>query len=330
MWKAIRCGGGWPSGSFSDGEKCKVWYICGVQACYKEGVWDPDDNKCIITNDNGNPYPGCTSDHRENPNADYAADYCGSSGKGDGKCEEACGASPACDERDPNKFYDLDGDGYKELFCDSNCQAHVCNENHKCDSITWDGDNYTCTYVWVSSSRAVWKWQYWSGEMSYLEDKYGYGEQECSDRYDNDCDGDTDCRDSECPGVAGCCYYDSDCPVNQTTHVRGKCCSPYGHALEPDCDRDNPDYKCKYKSCESNSDCDYDYCCTHEGPSTTGNPGPGETPGRCVKEGTIVDDVYLCDPIEGWGSDKTVRQQDRDILFFIREALRLFGLEVYG
>jgi len=323
MWKAIRCGGGWPSGSFSDGEKCKVWYICGVQACYKEGVWDPDDNKCIITNDNGNSYPGCTSDHRENPNADYAADYCGSSGKGDGYCEEACGASPLCDEKEPNKFYDLDGDDYEELFCDSNCQAHVCDENHACESITWYGDTYKCTYVWVSSSRAVWKWQYWSGDMSYLEDKYGYGEQECSDRYDNDCDGDKNCRDSGCRGVAGCCYYDSDCPVNQTTHVRGKCCSPYGHAEKDVCP--TYDYKCKYKRCKSNSDCEDGYCCTHES-----NPGPGEDPGRCVKEGTIVTDVYFCDPIEGWGSDKTVRQQDRDILFFIREALRLFGLEVYG
>ena len=323
MWKAIQCGGGWPSGSFSDGEVCKVWYLEWGNLRYKEGVWDPDDNKCIITNDNGNPYPGCTANHRENSSASYAADYCGSSGYGDGQCEAACGASPECDERYPNQMYDLDGDGYNEVFCDSNCIAHICNNDTICNSITYYGYTYKCTRYWISSSNAVWWWTYWSGDMNYLESGT-YGEQECTDGYDNDCDGYRDCRDSGCRGIAGCCYYDSDCPVNQSTHIIGRCCSPGGTA-RPQGLCEDYDYMCKYvSSCRTRWDCENGYCCTREG-----DPGPGESEGRCVGEGTIINDVYLCDPVEGWGKGKEEKRKS-DLLALVRETLGLFGLGFQG
>jgi len=159
--------------------------------------------------------------------------------------------------------------------------------------------------------------------MNYLESGT-YGEQECTDGYDNDCDGYRDCRDSGCRGIAGCCYYDSDCPVNQSTHIIGRCCSPGGTA-RPQGLCEDYDYMCKYvSSCRTRWDCENGYCCTREG-----DPGPGESEGRCVGEGTIINDVYLCDPVEGWGKGKEEKRKS-DLLALVRETLGLFGLGFQG
>jgi hypothetical protein len=82
------------------------------------------------------------------------------------------------------------------------------------------------------------------------------------------------------------CCTDSDCPSKDGR--KGICES---HA-------------CRWGPCYDNSNCDPGYCCetaAYSGASITITPPYG-----CVKEGTIKDDKYLCDPPRWTSSSQTV------------------------
>lgn len=120
MWKAITCDAGWPSESFSDGEVCKVWWREGLTIHNREGKWDPDSNTCIIKCNN----------KRESTASD-ARDKCGSSEAGDGKCEQACGADPCCDESSGGEYI-------------------LTND---CKGYCWDNCSFTPWSVSITASR---------------------------------------------------------------------------------------------------------------------------------------------------------------------------------
>jgi hypothetical protein len=240
MWKQIGCNK-WPSGN--EGDDCKVW----AGPLSREGKWDPDDKACIIK---------CNG-AIESTDSD-ARDYCGNSGSGDGKCEQACGADEACDEKYPGIFYDTNNDGYDDLYCDSSCKAHFCNSGTECTSMA----GRTCQYYWsFSSKKATWWWS----TTIFPED--GYPVEECFDNHDNDCNGYKDCADSGCAGKTNpntgvtCCQSDSDCPgYDPNTHLKYYCeCDKSGCSIYV---IENPSYTCKTKGkCSTSSDCDSSYCC---------------------------------------------------------------------
>ncbi len=184
-------------------------------------------------------------------------------------CESACGADEACDEKNPNTFYDRNGDGLEDLYCDSSCKAYFCNSSTECNSTA----GKTCQYSWVSSKKAVW---WWNNPVSY--DENGSPIQECFDGYDNDCDGYKDCADPGCVGKTDpntgvtCCQTASDCPA----------CSS---GVQPVCENN----KCKcYENCGGQyPPCDSNHCCTYDIDKSK--------PGTCVSPPTISSDKkWLC------------------------------------
>jgi hypothetical protein len=139
------------------------------------------------------------------------------------KCEKARGASPECDGKDPQFYYDTNNDREYDLYCDSNCKAYVCNANYECKSP--DG-LYKCHY------RNDWGYRGWRFGIYSIsifpsfED--GQPAEECFDGYDNDCDGKKDCADPRCAGQINpnnpneiCCQKHSDCPGRD--NMEGKC-----------------------------------------------------------------------------------------------------------
>ena len=206
-------------------------------------------------------------------------------------CESACGADPECDEKFPNSFYDTDGDGYNDLYCDSNCKAFKCDSNNQCASFQIQTGKGTYTYYchrYVDSNgNGHWRW--WATVDYTYED--GSPWQECFDGYNNDCDDKTDCADSGCAGVRNpntgevCCQTDSNCPPKD--NVKGKCRSPSGSGGTP------YDYTCVWLPCSSNADCVDGTCCTAD----RYGPSPGAPNGVCVGKGIYsANRKYLCDP----------------------------------
>jgi len=290
MWKEIKCGGGWPSGS--EGDLCKVWWLDITGWHSRQGYWDPDLDAsgraaCVIK---------CTSDRRESTESD-ARDYCTGSGPGDGKCEQACGADAACDEYFPGTYLDTNGDTYGDLYCDFSCLANPCNSNNECKKVS--GNYQYCIYV-NTGSGGYWTW---SNPSLFQED--GNPWQECFDGYDNDCDGAKDCADTYCKGVKNpntnvvCCQSDDDCKdangkdrYDPVSHTKIVCDSPSG-SYEP---KENT-YTCQpLRSCSKAEDCEDTWCCVT--PNIDSNSA---NQGKCWQRGIYTNNPkYLCDPPEGF------------------------------
>jgi hypothetical protein len=264
----------WDTSPSYNGQICKKkWGLtCGrVDGGEEEGKWDSSDSKCVV----------CDSYRRETGYFDCNGDY-----SGDYKCESACGADPACDEKLPNGMYDTDGDGYFDLYCDSNCYAYKCNASTECSSILW----YKCSYNYYYSTS--------SPRYDWLSSPHeGYPWQSCFDNHDNDCDGYKDCADSDCRGVRNqntgviCCQSDSDCSgYDPTTHTKYVCeCQDSSK-----CSITGSSYTCKPKpSCRLPEDCDNGWCCDY----SVGGLG------SCKQKGMITSyggRSYICDPPEGF------------------------------
>jgi hypothetical protein len=279
MWKGIDCSS-YPSWAGSEGDVCKVWYQTGpISYASKQGNWDPDDNACII-NCNGK---------RESSLSD-ARDYCGSSGAGDSKCEQACGADPKCDEKDT--LYDCgtngkctsdctcceasDSDGGEDYLVKGTTTGLVSSNHHNvlsCDTKT--------DYCWDSTTLV---------EYYVTSDKYlNWRSYSCSLRND----GNVRCIDGRCG-----CLYDSDCPPGGPNNlVKGKCDSPSG--------TDNPDtsgytYTCYWMPCKKNEECVDNSCCV-----TSSQDSNKANQGKCVSQGIYSNNPkWLCDPPNGWASNR--------------------------
>src|SRR3989344_4795281 len=80
----------------------------------------------------------------------------------------------------------------------SSCTEGACDyENHKyCSSNTWVDDDY-CDLSRCGDD--VHSFGY-----CFCEDSDALSETDCSDDVDDDCDGNVDCRDSDCSGKEGC------------------------------------------------------------------------------------------------------------------------------
>ncbi len=77
-----------------------------------------------------------------------------------GKCSAACGASSQCDDVSPGSFVDNN-----KVYCDSECNAHVCNEGSKCST---EVSGYVCV-----NDGSNWKWI----SKSENKDNADYGDQ---------------------------------------------------------------------------------------------------------------------------------------------------------
>ena len=208
------------------------------------------------------------------------------------KSESACGADPECNEKFPDDMYDTDGDGYSDLYCDSNCYAYKCDASTECSSVVWYGSTYICSYNYRYSTS--------SPRYDWLTSPYeGYPWQSCFDNHDNDCDGLVDCADPDCAKVQNpntgviCCQSDSDCSgYDPTTHTKYVC-----ECLDSTkCNITGSSYTCKsLQHCYTNIDCEGGWCCDRD-PSL---PDECKGEGSCVKKGsttTKCNNRYLCDP----------------------------------
>lgn len=100
MWREIKCGGGWPSGS--DGDWCKVWWLDWTGWKWRQGYWDPDQGYCIITSGEA-PNNGCTVDRKESTTSGIA-DLCPGNTAGNGKCEQACARAKKIDVKSAKNY----------------------------------------------------------------------------------------------------------------------------------------------------------------------------------------------------------------------------------
>ncbi len=108
------------------------------------------------------------------------------------------------------------------------------------------------------------------------------GAERCGDGLDNDCDGSSDCADSECPAVPGCCVIDADCPPD------GMTCGTCG-GFSSTCDESGTQgctcrtYTCVSQSCvESSTSCPQTCFRVTDGLSCL------VTPSRCCSNGSCV------------------------------------------
>jgi len=268
MWREIKCGGGWPSGS--DGDWCKVWWLDWTGWKWRQGVWDPDQGYCIITSGQA-PNNGCTDDRREST-ASGIADLCPGNTAGDGKCEQACGADASCDEKDTGDTCGTNG------RCASYC---LCCEGSDSDGGKVYTVKGTTSGYYQGSCQSFNDTCVWELGKLYLQEYFISDRRINSELYDcsQRTDGSIRCIDGRCG-----CMYDSDCPPNDKNIV-GRCCSPSGTG----CPNRQYDYTCKYKeSCGDRFDCIENYCCSAE---------IGITPGVCEPLSTVktlTSKSYLC------------------------------------
>ena len=122
----------------SEGSTCKlVWDTMGgfCQCCgSREGKWDADRKGCIIDCSEGPP---------------FTIDYCYDDQETITSCQQACGASPYCDEKNPSSsnHCNIEGDGGDVYWCNSNCQDTLKQDcgNNGCVGTCGTGAN-SCTY----------------------------------------------------------------------------------------------------------------------------------------------------------------------------------------
>jgi hypothetical protein len=278
MWREIKCGGGWPTGS--DGDWCKVWWLDWTGWRYREGKWDTDDNVCIIK---------CNG-AKESTESD-ARDYCPGSGPGENTCEQVCGADPTCDEYPSNSRL------AQSVYCDAGCKAWVVSlsvsntvilvpnhvtvtatssypvENNSYSIIILANDSVVktctsgtnCTYevLLITPGVLVFKAKIMLGSETKAETP-------STTVYWVECINDNNCKDA-----SGKDRYD---PVSHTKIV---------------CDTST--YTCQPKgSCSVPEDCEDTWCCY------TRQMGGDDT---CQRQGTIKSyqgKSYLCDPPEGF------------------------------
>ena len=294
--------------SCSNGATCKVKWGLACEGEF-EGKWDASEGKCVECGGK----------------VQVKAVKCGQSDDTTQRCESACGADSACDEKNPCEFYDPNGDGKQELYCAGECKALYCDSSHECWLLGTPAGSRTCQYYISSDGSGHWLWN-WPNDY----DENGSPWQECFDGHDNDCDLKVDCSDSNCDCVLngdkskicvmgekkvctssnkgeevvckGTTYYcdgtawvirpkectsDADCTgYDPETHLILVCDCP-----EKECSlHEKKDYTCKPKLwCDSPSDCDRDYCCD----KLVGGSG------HCVDAGSIVEyegKSWLCDP----------------------------------
>lgn len=258
-------------------------------------------------------------------------DYCGSSGAGDGNCEQACGASPECDEKAPGEscgtgkkctqFCDcvtvgtectgLDpaicdttaGCGkcynYKEVPSGSNPYAEDCPLDSNCAC-----GAYTCFWVCTDPDECV---------------ECLFGGSNCNNEGVTRCPKCTDewscnraCSGNELPNPcvwysdAGCkakCSSDADCTW--------KNCGAYTSY----CDTGTGKCKCRTSCTSTQTHCKDGYCCTAD---TILPSECRDTPtGSCVSEGNRrCSNKYLCDP-PGWGKNLEEQSKETPTIFDI-------------
>ena len=226
MWKAIGCNQ-WPSGTFYHGEVCKAWFLDGTTQKWRQGVWDPSDRYCIIT-DGDPPTNGCVDASYirtgidsggllpkvfENSRDYGVVDTCGGRASGDGKCEAACGASISCDEKNP-----LDTCGTNRK-CTHTCECCLLFESDGgrdyykkgtttgIVSIIFNGNTYTnCSTVTDYCIDDIILVEY------FLSDGYIYNET-----YSCRGLGSFGCYDGACVGVSLSFSSSNNCPNEQVT-----------------------------------------------------------------------------------------------------------------
>lgn len=272
----------WPSGS--EGDVCWASWRDLFGCYHHEGVWDPDDNACILKCDG----------KRESTDSD-ARDYCPGGGRGDGNCEQACGADPHCDEIDPRAWGACGNNNY---WCDSNCNGYPPG-SYDADSGSFEERYDKCKCV--------------GGHLTRVMEGSAFIE------YGKCCGDDT----SETWTSVWCCdptlfcYEASNCDECTGSYTcrsgsgeRGACCNGVWYSVsgdKPCCSDDdctgyesNIEYYCNLdthtcepkRACKSNDECAPGYCCTAD-PNLPEECKEKE--GRCVPPGDIrCDREYIC------------------------------------
>jgi len=121
-----------PSGTHTNGQSCTAIdsYFSLTSGCNygsATGVWDANNAKCVTCSGaKENNVLGDAGDIYFTYNTNNTKSY----GSGDGKCESACGADAACDERSP-------GDACGTGTCSTNCTCvPPCTSGGCCDTST--------------------------------------------------------------------------------------------------------------------------------------------------------------------------------------------------
>lgn len=180
---------------------------------------------------------------------DEGTPYCGDGNCDDGEdpctCSDDCGTRVANEQVSFNCDDGIDNDCDGETDCaDSDCDADpVCAA--VCGNSTCDPGENSCNCEADCGAPAA-------SET---------GDTDCADGLDNDCDGDTDCDDSECSAATPCNPYCGDSKCN-TGENPCNCSADCGTAplTEENCE-DNEDNDCDGSTDCDDSDCADDAAC---------------------------------------------------------------------
>jgi len=210
-----------PINNCDNGDTCKVRWgrTCPDESTF-QGKWDASEGKCVA----------CSG------NKQIKAVKCGEDDDYSERCESACGASDNCDEKQPDSFNPI---GWGEVYCDSNCQAFVCDSSHMCSRLTVNGITYYCN---------GWQW------TSYKPSGCCYSDNDCSGYDPNThtrlvCD----CPDSGCSKhennnyrcvAKGYCSDNSDCDPNYCCAADPNGPGGSGVCVGKGIYSDNPRYLC--------------------------------------------------------------------------------------
>lgn len=198
-------------------EKCKEGYPCEVWDSYRpawqcvailyDGQYDPDENACVK----------CDKTYRVQRRGYTPTSPAECKEVKDVSCEEACGASPRCDEKKPGQqLGDLCKEGglFLGTYCSDYCgwmykEYKVCR-SHDCGSATkCNGEVWHCVYT----KEKDWHWS--------------------KKKPDNFC-----CKDEDCSAKDGrkgvCVNYNCEWPPCKSNEdcIQGYCCDGDGKCKE--------------------------------------------------------------------------------------------------
>jgi hypothetical protein len=196
------------------------------------------------------------------------------------------GASEICDGKDNNcngevdEEFDKDNDGY--TTCNGDCNdndpdinpgaSEICNDNkdNNCDGYTDCSDSDCSTSSHCDHDKdddGYDSTAYGGNDCDDNDPDINPGASEiCNDNKDNDCDGSTDCSDSDCANNGHCDHDKDDDGYNSTAYGGNDCDDndPDINPGAPEICNDNKDNDCDGSTDCSDSDCSTSSHCDHD------------------------------------------------------------------